>query len=116
MTNNEATVWEILVPTMHIDPKRPIKTRYHRIWDEKVRCITGGLTICHPAKGHWISPSGEVFVERMIPVRIIATKEQMEQIVDLTLDYYNQEAVLAYEIAHKFIFRHAAEKPKNNNK
>ncbi len=108
--DEKKTVWEILVPTEHTDTKRPIRTRYHRVWDAKVREITGGLTICKPATGHWVSPSGEVFVERMIPIRIIATQEQMEEIVDMTIKYYKQEAVLAYEIAQNFILRHKTEK------
>jgi len=37
-------MWEILVPTLHANGK-PIKTRYHKVWDKKVIEITGGLTV-----------------------------------------------------------------------
>jgi hypothetical protein len=42
----------------------------------------------------------------MIPVRFIATKEEAEQIVDYTLKYYNQEAVLYYQISSEIIMRY----------
>jgi hypothetical protein len=91
-------LWEILVPTVRPDG-RPIRTRYHRVWDEKVRAISGGLTIFTPAKGQWVSPDGTLFAERMIPVRIIATNDEINQIIKMTLDYYDQQAVLCYAIS-----------------
>ena len=68
-------LWEILVPTQYPSGK-PIRTRFHRVWDEKVRAITGGLTILAVAKGTWTSPDGEVFRERMIPVRIACQEDR----------------------------------------
>lgn len=80
-------------------------TRYHKVWDSKVREITGGLTILTPAKGQWISPDGELYAERMIPVRIMATRPQIEKIIDHTLKYYDQLAVLCYKISSEVILR-----------
>lgn len=104
--NNKKCLWEILVPTVSNEGK-PFRTRYHRVWDKKVREISGGLTILQPAKGQWISDSGEFFSERMIPVRVLATKDEIHQIVDYTLKYYNQLAVLAYKISDEVILRKA---------
>lgn len=98
------SLWEILVPTIRSDGK-PYRLRFHRIWDEKIKEISGGLTIMPVAKGHWIAPNGTLFTERMIPVRILASKNEMEKIVDMTLKYYSQEAVLAYKISEDVIFR-----------
>jgi hypothetical protein len=94
-------LWEILVPTVRPDTDclKFFTARYHRVWDEKVRAISGGLTIMPPSKGQWVSPHGTVFVERMIPVRVIATRDQIEQISDFTADYYEQEAVMFYKIS-----------------
>ena len=103
-------LWEILVPTVRRSDGKPYRTRYHRVWDAKVREISGGLTVLAPAKGQWHAPDGELFVERMIPVRIIATREQMDQIVDMTLKYYDQLAVLAYKVSDEVILRHAEPK------
>lgn len=91
-------MWTILVPCERNDG-RPIYTRFHRVWDEKVRKITGGLTIMPPSKGQWVSPNGEVYDERMIPVMFAATEEQCDEIMKLTLDYYEQLAVLCWEVS-----------------
>ena len=57
------------------------------------------------AKGQWLLKE-ELFEERMIPVRLIATREQIEDIVKMTMVYYEQLAVLAYKIADDVILRH----------
>lgn len=101
----EKQMWEILVPTVRRDG-RPIKARFHRVWDKKVYEITGGLTILTPSKGKWICPEGELFEERMIPVRIACTREQIDTIVDMTIEYYEQKAVLAYKISEEVILKY----------
>lgn len=100
-------IWEILVPTeRRAVPGKYYTTRYHRVWDSKVREITGGLTVMAPARGQWINPvTGELFQERMIPVRIMATREEIEEVVDLTLKYYDQLAILCYKISDEVILK-----------
>lgn len=103
----DTCMWEILVPTeKRLEPEKFYTTRYHRVWDTKVREITGGLTIMTPSKGQWVSPTGELFIERMIPVRIVATEAQISTIIDLTLEYYDQLAVLCYKLSDQVILRH----------
>lgn len=102
-------LWEILVPTVSNEGK-PYRTRYHRVWDAKVRDITGGLTIMAPAKGQWKSPDGELFIERMIPVRIACSREQIDVIIDLTMKYYDQLAVMAYRISEECLIKHRINK------
>ena len=105
------SMFEILVPTIRRADGKPIKTRFHRVWDAKVREISGGLTILTPAKGQWKSPNGELFVERMIPVRIICTLERIEDIAKMTAVYYDQLAVLYYRISdHAVIYTNEAAK------
>lgn len=101
-------IWEILVPTeRRLEPGKYYTTKYHRVWDKKVREITGGLTVMAPARGQWINPStGEFFKERMIPVRIMATRDEIEKVVNLTLKYYNQLAVLCYKISDEVILKY----------
>lgn len=100
-------IWEILVPTeRRLEQGKYYTTRYHRVWDAKVRSITGGLTIMSPARGQWTNPStGELFKERMIPVRIMATREEIEKVIDFTLKYYDQLAVLCYKISDEVILK-----------
>lgn len=107
-------LWEILVPTK-INRKNPntgqkelwpVTRKYHKVWDAQVREISGGLTIFTPAKGHWINPKKEIFVERMIPVRIYCSFEEIENIADFTAKYYNQEAVMFYKISDAVTIKH----------
>lgn len=92
------SLWEILVPT-HSNEGIEYSLDYHHAWDEKVRKISEGLTILKTAKGQWISPDGELFVETMIPVRIVCDEPSIDQIIDITLNHYDQKAVLTYEIS-----------------
>ncbi len=105
-------MWEILVPTVRrSEPGKFYTTRYHRVWDGMVRDITGGLTVMAPARGQWINPTtGELFKERMIPVRIMATRDEIEKVIDLTLKYYDQVAVLCYKISDEVILKYKDQK------
>ena len=103
MKSENKILWEILVPTMR--DGKPVRTRYHKVWDEKVRAISNGLTILKPAKGEWVSSSGELFAERMIPVRIACSEANIDKIMDMTIKYYNQEEVMAYKISECVKFR-----------
>lgn len=92
-------LWEIMVPTQSNEGK-PFKVRYHRIWDGKVRQITGGLTIMPPIKGQWVL-GNLLFTERMIPVRIACTEEQINNISDMTARYYKQLAIMFYLVSER---------------
>lgn len=106
--NPPVFLWEILVPTVRRVGGKPYTTRFHRVWDAKVREITGGLTILTPAKGQWVAPDGELHAERMIPVRIVATRDQIDQIISHTMTYYDQLAVLCYKLSEEVIIKHRA--------
>jgi len=96
MTGN--CLYEILVPTQ-TNAGKPIRTRQHHEWDNRVRRITGGLTIFPPAKGQWVCPAGELFSERMIPVRVMCTETEIEDIAFLTAMFYEQKAVMFYRVS-----------------
>ena len=97
-------LWEILVPTMFNDGT-PVRRKYHLKWDEKVYAITKGLTILMPAKGKWVSDENKLFAERMIPVRIACSRAQIEQIIDMTMEYYDQLAIMAYKVSEEVIIK-----------
>ena len=94
-------LYEILVPTIDNSGK-PFRTRYHKVWDEKVKSISGGLTILKPVKGIW-EYEGTTYEERNIPVRIACTREEILSILKLTKDYYRQIKVMAYRISDDVI-------------
>jgi hypothetical protein len=112
-TGGKELLWELLVPTVRNDG-RPFPTRFHRVWDRKVESISGGLTILTPGKGTWIH-EGQPIRERMIPVRVMCTREQIGRIIDLTLEHYDQIAVMAYRISDEIILRHRAVKKGKDN-
>ena len=97
-----AQMWEILVPTVSNEGAK-IRTEAHQIWDKKVKEVAGGLTILTPAKGVWIAPDASEYSERMIPVRIMCSREQILRIAKMTKDYYQQLAVLVYRISEECI-------------
>jgi len=94
----EKNLWEILVPRCS-NQGLEYELDYHREWDNRVREIAGGVTILRTARGQWTNPEGKVFAEEMIPVRIYCDEPSIDRVIQLTLDYYEQEAVLAYKVS-----------------
>lgn len=111
MADEKPFLYEILVPTVRRVDDMPIRTRFHRVWDAKVRAISNGLTILAPAKGQWVSPDGKLFAERMIPVRIVATPDQMTAIAHMTLAYYDQLAIMYYRVSDDVTILHKHPRP-----
>jgi len=102
-------LWEILVPTFNNEEKH-FGLKYHKIWDEKVRNISGGLTVLKTTKGQWIIDD-KLFQDRMIPVRIYCTELEIDLIIQITMVYYHQEAILCYRISDlvKLVNKHSIE-------
>lgn len=105
-SDHSKAVWEILVPTVHRVSGKGIRVRFHRVWDARVRAITGGLTIQYPVKGEWVAPDGTLYRDRMIPVRIIATHEEFNKIMQITLKHYDELAVMGYMITSNTLILH----------
>lgn len=106
-------LWEILVPASN-NKDQNFSYEQHKEWDAFVKKITGGLTIMKTAKGEWVSPTGKLYVDRMIPCRIVCSEEQISEIIDFTIEHYNQEAVLAYKISENVILKFKSEINDNN--
>ena len=95
-------VWRIFVPAEDdLGDEYPVE--YHEVWDVFVRRVTGGVTIMKSAKGQWVSPTGKLYAEKTIPCEIMCNREQMQEIIDFTIVYYAQEAVLAYKVSDEVI-------------
>jgi hypothetical protein len=98
------SLWEILVPATMDGEELPVS--YHKVWDDFVERLTGGLTILKSTKGKWVSPNGKTFHERMVPVRIACPARQIEQIAVFTAERYKQEAIFVYKVSDNcFIYR-----------
>lgn len=92
-------LWEILVPC-NWNTGKPIRRRHHEAWDVLVRAVAGGLTILRPGKGQWLH-EGKLYNDRVIPVRIMATGDEMRTISQLTLNHYRQLAVMYYLVSEE---------------
>jgi len=100
-------LWEILVPKSKVlDDGRLDEYRlfYHCEWDDYVDNITGGLTIMRSSQGSWRDDNGGIIKERMIPVRIACTAEQMVMIAEFTKRHYDQEKVMYYKLSDEVYF------------
>ncbi len=100
----EKILWEIFVPASSKDNN--FTYEHHKIWDNFVLNISGGLTILRTGKGQWICPEGKLFKDRIIPVRIACTHDQIEEIIDFTIKHYNQEAVMCYKLSPEVIIKY----------
>ena len=89
-------LWEIFVPAT-TKYNVPIPVERHQEWDERVCALAGGLTLYSPVKGKYQSDS--ILIDQMIPVRIACTHVQIEQIAQITCDWYDQESVLFWEVS-----------------
>lgn len=98
-------LWEILVPCQW-NTGRPVRTRHHKEWDRRVRAIAGGLTIHKPAKGQWVH-EGALFEERMIPVRVRCSDDQINKIGQITIQHYKQLAVMFYLVSNYCVIMEA---------
>ena len=107
-------LWEILVSASNKKDKK-FTYNHHKEWDAFVKKTTGGVTIMKTAKGQWVSPTGKIYIDRIIPCRIVCTEEQISEIIDFTIEHYNQEAVLAYRVSTNVILRHRNESNKLPN-
>lgn len=96
-------LWEILVPTIFEDNKKPVRLKHHKKWDEYVNKISGGMTILKPVKGYWIS-NNDLYEDRNIPVRIACTRKEILRIAEFTKNHYRQLSIMVYKISDEVLF------------
>lgn len=102
-------LYEILVPCKMLERQtgevRPVSTKHHKAWDRKVMAVTRGLTILLKQKGKWLSDVSGVHSENMIPVRIACGENSLGEVIRITKNHYNQEAVFVYEVSPNAMIR-----------
>jgi len=101
--NNKSDLWEILVPA-NDNSNHEIPVEKHRKWDTFVRNHTKGLTILKSSKGQWISNSGHLHKDKMIPVRIACSLGTIIIIAKFTKKFYNQKQIMFYQISSNVHF------------
>lgn len=113
--NQEVTnkaLYQIFVPVADNDGNDfPIE--HHKAWDNRVKSISGGLTINKRSRGIWQSQmTGKIFEEKMIPVSIFCSSDEIKRIILMTLNHYDQQAIMCYKISDTVMI---AEREKNGN-
>jgi hypothetical protein len=102
---DKMSLWQILIPTsMNGDE---ILVDHHAMWDAQVCILAGGLTILKGVKGKWASEDYNTVHEGMIPVLVCCTPEQLENILDFTLEHYKQKEVFAFKISDEVRIKRA---------
>ena len=61
-----------------------------------------------PAKGLW-EHEANVYSDRVIPVRIKAMKQEMMKIANMTIQHYEQLAVMYYRLSNDCIVQYATD-------
>lgn len=103
MEESQKAVWTIMVPCNYNDGK-PVRTRHHREWDRQVQLITHGMTIGSPSIGKWKNKNDSVeYRDRVIPVMLIATAEEMKKISKITANHYKQIAVMYFKTSSEVV-------------
>lgn len=101
----ERQLWQILVPYQTNDGKK-VDLEHHRQWDARVRAIAGGLTILSPMQGQWLFDE-KLYEEKIVPVLVVATRSEVEKIVDMTLEHYaDQECILAFRLSNEVLTKY----------
>lgn len=59
------------------------------------------------AKGQWHDSEGNLFAERVIPVRVACDETGVRSIMDFTLRHYGQLAVMAYRVSDRALILEA---------
>ena len=100
---HNVNMWEIFIPATYVNGgglRHNYLLSKHQEWDEKVKQISGGLTVFHETQGIWVNPhNNETIREPMILVRIACNERQIMDIAKITLDHYNEKAVLFYKVS-----------------
>ena len=99
------SLWQILIPTS-MDGEEILED-YHAFWDQQVCILAGGLTILKSVQGRWASEDYNTVHEGMIPVLVCCTPEQLDHILDFTLEHYKQKEVFAFKISDEVRIKRA---------
>src|ERR1051326_4522563 len=106
MPNKKQCLWEIFIPVIKPNSTQIFTAKYHKMWESKVREITHGLTISPLQRGQWVTQSGNL-LEQVIPVRITATLNEMEKVLDFTLKFYSQETIICFKLSDEVVIKHS---------
>jgi|SRR6185369_17976936 len=101
--NEQKCMWKILVPKSYPDGAE-ISVNDHKIWDNEVSKLAGGLTIYNSVKGRWLDPKGDLIAESVIECAIACTFEEIRRVAQFTKEHYNQKSVCFWKVSDAVYF------------
>jgi len=104
--NDPDEMWEFLLPMINVARHRITFTEYLE-WGNEVKKITTGLVLLPFENASWCDSDGVLFKDGMVPVRVTCNKEHVQDIIELTLTYYQQPAIMAYKISDTCVVRNS---------
>jgi len=99
-------LWEIFVPKNH-NEKTIYGVSHHREWNRKVTTETDVILLSStPYKKKSCPTIGKCFFsEEMILLRVCCTSEEFDKILDITIDHYDRDEIIAFKISDKMIVK-----------
>jgi hypothetical protein len=94
------SLWEILIPVRSNEGKPFSDKYYNNVFYALLIDVAKGYTKLAPVDGAW-ETDGQLYKEKMIPVRVLCTKKEIEGIAAFVVIHYNQLAVMYYKVSNE---------------
>lgn len=88
----------------HTDEAGKFTDLFHADFFYQVLSRTNGYSILPEVEGVWQPELGRICREKMIPVRIACTSEQIAEIAEFAKSHYDQEAIFVLELGEAKFF------------
>lgn len=97
---NTETTFDVILKTCenNFDRGWIFTTKHHRIFYKFILNLSKGYSVLNELEGVWQNEKGTIYQEKMIPVRIACTDEQIKEIAEFAKAHYEQEAIFVLEL------------------
>lgn len=98
--SNTYTAFDVILKTCenNFDRGWLFTAKHHRIFYKFILNLSKGYSVLSELEGVWQNEKGTIYQEKMIPVRIACTDEQIKEIAEFAKTHYEQEAIFVLEL------------------
>lgn len=93
-------MYEFLVPVVS---NAGVPFKNHETLYAYLRLKFGGVTVAPAVEGQWLSPTGRVYIEPMIPVQVIMPESEVVPVATLIKNMFEQEGVCVVRLGEAVI-------------
>jgi hypothetical protein len=99
-------LWEIFIPKNH-NKEMIYGVSHHREWNRKVTKETNVILLSSSSYKEKSCPTIEepFFSEEMLLLRVYCTQEELDRILDITVDHYDRDKIIAFKISENMIVK-----------